>query len=606
MNRLLIGAAFLCSGIAPALAQESEPEILGTVILGGLIPTGQLDYARAYSVDIVTEEELEDAGDISVAEFLARRPGISMSRAGPAGGTTTLRVRGLGSQYIAVRIDGIDVTDPSNTQIFYDFGQLTTSGISRIEILKGSQSAAYGSEAVGGVINIVTQRAEGPGTEASIEVEGGSHDTFRGSLGAATRTELGELAFSLSRIDTDGFSAAAEGTEDDGFEQTFVTLRGAVQASDAVRLGFSAFRRDSEAEFDESFPALRDGTPDEVAETDAFGRRAFAEIDGGGLYHELSVSRFDVDRISTADGVESRFEGERAAVAYTATAEFAAGSFAFGAEHTREDFASGGADGDQETTGVFGEVVYALRPETELAFALRHDLHSEFDDFTSVRAAVAHDLRPDLTLRAVAATGFRAPSLYERFGPYGSDELEPEESRTLELGADYVLARGSVGATLFFTEVDELIQYVVRDPVTFAGGYEQVPGTTRTRGVELEARVDLTRRIGAFGNYTYTEAEAADGSRLLRVPRHDLTLGLEAEVGARAAARLTLRHVADVVDFGGRLDDYTVADAAARYRISDRSEAFLRVENLFDEDYETVLGYGTSGRAVFAGLRASF
>lgn len=607
MTKIAPALLALCASALPAAAQQDD--VLGTVILGGLIPLDRPAYSRAYSVDIVSGDELREAGDISVAEFLGRRAGISFSRSGPIGGTTTLRVRGLGSQYVAVRIDGIDVTDPSNPQIFYDFGQLTTSGISRIEILKGSQSAAYGSEAVGGVINIITARPDEDGTVVDAEVEAGSFDTWRGEVGVRSRIGRGELALSLSRITTDGFSARDEdlgNDEDDGFAQTFATLYGAVQVTDDLRLGASAFVRDTEAEFDE-FGG--DGTPDELADTRSRGARAFAQLYAFGVEHELSFARFDIDRTSRSNGVEDVFEGDRGTVTYTGSTLIGGTTLAFGAEATEESYAAGGRDGDQETVGAFVEAIAQVTPAMELALAARYDWHSDFDDFVSGRLALAYDVTPALTLRGVAATGFRAPSLFERFSIYGSPDLDPEDSRTLELGADLRLDRGTLAATAFYTEIDDLIGFE-------GASYTQVPGTTRTHGLEIAGEVDLTERVTLVGAYTYTETQDAAGDRLVRVPRHDLSLGLDAEITGQLRGRLVARHVADVIDAAFDppaferelvpLDDYTVADASLTYRLRQGPEAFLRVENILNEDYQTVRGFGTAGRSFYAGLRASF
>ena len=608
MKRHAFAAAAVAASATAAGAQVASD---GTVVIGGLIPLGTPTYSQAYSIDIVSEEELEEAGDIPLADYLARRAGISFTRNGPIGGTANLRVRGLDDQYLTVRIDGIDVTDPSGPQMVYDFGQITTSGISRIEILKGSQSAAFGSEAVAGVINIVTARAEEDGPSAEVEVEAGTYGTYRGSLTTAYRDERVELAFNVSRITTDGFSAQDENDgndEADGFDQTRMSVSGSYRLTDAVTLGLSAFASDSEAEFDE-FGG--DGTPDEVVETDQRGARIYAEVYALGIDHNFAVTRYDIDRTSRSNGNEDTFEGDRLGATYTGAVDLTdRATLAFGAEWTREEFQTDGAEGDETTSGVFGEVLFQATPQAELALALRYDSHSDFDDVVSGRAALAFDLPDGLTLRAVAATGFRAPSLYERFDPvFGNEDLEPEESRSLEFGVEKRFSRGEVEATVFYTEIDELIGFG-------DSTYVQVPGTSRTRGIELEASYDVTDRIGLFGNYTYTDAEDAEGERLLRVPRHDVALGLEALLTERLSGRFLVRHVSDQVDaifppptFAAvpvDLDDYTVADASLTYAFDARAEAYLRVENLFDEEYQTALGFGTSDRAVYAGIRASF
>ncbi len=457
---------------------------------------------------------------------------------------------------------------------------------------------------MGGVVNIVTARG-GAGREASVEVEAGSFDTRRAALRLATRAGRADLAFSLSHIETDGISAADENDgndEADAFEHTQLTFSAAWQLSDALRVGMSGFRTEGEAEFDGTFPVLADGSLDDVSEIGSTGARVFAELSTGGIDHTFAVNRYRIDRTLKSDGFTSDFAGDRTVFAYTGAARLGeATTLAFGFEHTDESYESTFDAGTQTTWGVFAELIGQIGPGAELALALRRDAHSDFDDVVSGRAALAFDLDDATRLRLAAATGFRAPSLYERFAAFGvgNPDLEPETSRSLEFGLERQWSRGRVEATLFFLEIDELIQYV--DP-----GYVQVDGATRSRGVELVGEADLSDRLSLFGNLTYTEARDARDRRLDRTPRVDILMGLDAALTDRLEARATLRHVADTVDLGHPLDDYTVADLRLAYAFSDQAEAYLRVENLFDEEYQTARGYGTPDRAIFAGVRASF
>jgi vitamin B12 transporter len=203
------------------------------------------------------------------------------------------------------------------------------------------------------------------------------------------------------------------------------------------------------------------------------------------------------------------------------------------------------------------------------------------------------------TLRASYSTGFRAPSLNELFGPFGANpDLQPETSRSTEIGVDHDFGRGVASATLFYTEIDDLI--------AFSGGYNQVPGTSVTQGFELGLSYDITERITAFGNYAYLDATDRNGNRLARVPRHDTTLGVSAEFGQNWSADFSMQMVSDRIDGGAPIEDYTVADLSIGYGLSDTTEVYLRVDNLFDEEYQTTRNYGTSDRAFYIGLRTRF
>jgi vitamin B12 transporter len=228
--------------------------------------------------------------------------------------------------------------------------------------------------------------------------------------------------------------------------------------------------------------------------------------------------------------------------------------------------------------------------------------------------ALAWQAGPETTLRAVAGTGFRAPSLFERFSSFGDPDLEAEESRSLELGVERRFGPESfVKATAFYTEIDNLIDF---DGFATACGsgfgcYAQVEGTTRTRGLELSGRYAFADGQAAlFGNYTYTEAETEAG-RLPLVPRHDLLLGIEGRLADGLRGQVDMRHVADVeaspfAPADNEVGDYTLANLSLTYDLGRGTEAQLRVENVLDEDYETVGGFNQPGRAVYLALRRAF
>ena len=202
-------------------------------------------------------------------------------------------------------------------------------------------------------------------------------------------------------------------------------------------------------------------------------------------------------------------------------------------------------------------------------------------------------------MRASAANGFRAPSGYELFGPYGAAALQPEKSRSVDLGVERSWQDDRMlRATLFRIETDNLIDYVYPS-------YLQIAGETRREGVEIEGTLPAGPAI-LRAAYTLTEGSnppiSAGNTWNSIYGRHQLALGLGADLGAGWQGDLGLRHVAD----RQTLPDYTVADATIRRFLSDGTEAYLRVENLFDADYQLWQGYGTSGRAFYVGLRRSF
>ncbi|AHM03401.1 hypothetical protein roselon_01001 [Roseibacterium elongatum DSM 19469] len=601
-KRLAMTAVCALVAANPALAQETLFQLDEIIFSAGL--TEIEEDRTGVTVDVLTTEDLRYAGDIQLSNTLATVPGLSVSQNGPVGTATTVRIRGLDSDYIPVFLNGIDVTDPSSAQMGFDFGVLTGAAATRVEILRGSQGAIYGSEAIGGVVNITTDLApEDLGTEVTISLEAGSYETYLASLGIGARFERGTLSFSATELVTEGFSAADENdgnSEEDGHQSTTLMLTGEYDATDALTLGFSAFYIDSFSEID-GFPApaftLAD-TQDEQ-EDERYGLRAYANFDAFGIEHEIAASGSRTERYYPG-GFTEDFRGDRVTLSYLGTASVRqADTLTFGIDVTEEDFEAGADSGDVETAAVFAEYVAAFGSDFDLSTSLRYDEHSIFGGQATGRIAAAWRPAEGTVVRGSIATGFRAPSLFELYsGFFGNPDLEPEQSRSIELGIEREFGDLTLGATVFYTEIDDLIRFS-------GGGYNQVPGTSTTQGVELTADYMLSDAVTAFANYTYTEAEDQTGARLRRVPRHDTTLGIAGEFGPNWSGSFSLQNVADRVD-PAPMDDYVLANGQIGYGITEEAEIYLRIENIFDEEYQTATGYGTSDRAFYIGLRSRF
>ena len=605
-STLLTTAATAALFAVPGTAFAQDTAIdLGTIILSGALTPQDVSRTGA-TVEVLDAEDLATA-PLSLNDTLARLPGVSFSSNGGLGTATTLQIRGLGNPYIGVRIDGIDVTDPSGTQNAFNFGGITTLGLGRVEVVKGSQSSLYGSEAVGGVVNITTARRDELGFGADVTVEAGSYNTYSGALGLYARTEEGGLAFNISRVTSDGFSARAGDDEDDGYEQTLATLSGDYALTDALTLGFSLLYRDAEVEIDRS---TSDNTG--VNQTEQSGGRVYAEIDAFGIDHTLSYATFTTDRTDPGGFTES-FKGERQELSYLGTTEFGSTTVSFGLDRTEEEFDTDTNSGEDDTNSVFGEAIFRPSNDLDIAVSLRRDDSSDFGGATTGRVALAWQATPDTTIRAIAGTGFRAPSLFERFSSFGDPDLDPEESRSFEIGVEQRLNADSfVKATLFYTEIDDLIDFDGASTACSSGFgcYNQVPGTTVSQGIELSGHYAVTDAVAVYGNYTYTDAKTED-DRLARVPRHDLLLGVEAGITDRLSGYADVQYVADIepsafAPADNLVDDYTLVGLGLTYEISDTTEAYVRAENLFDEEYETAGGFNQPGQSFFAGIRASF
>ncbi|MEX3316667.1 TonB-dependent receptor plug domain-containing protein [Sulfitobacter sp. PS-8MA] len=590
----------------PTASSAQDAFDLGEVVLSGSLSPVAEDRTGA-TVEVLEGDDLAGR-DTSVIQRLDRLPGISSTANGGLGANATLQVRGLPGRYVVVRVNGIDMNDPSGTQNSFNFGSLTPAGIDRIEVLKGSQSALYGSEAIGGVIDITTYRPTELGFSGRVSGEYGSDNTRAATLSLGYLTERAELAYTYGRVLTDGFSARADDGEDDGFRQTTQTFTGRYNLTEEFTIGAAVTDRSGDLEIDRSSTNNSGATSFEER-----GARVFGEWQTGTVLHTFAYSHFDIDRRDPS-GFTTRFQGDRERLSYLGSAALAGDmTLNFGLDRTEESFNSGGSTGDERTLSAQAELLMAPLDNVDLSAALRYDDNSDFGSKATGRLAAVWRPQDDLAFRAVLGTGFRAPSLYERFSFYGDAGLQPEESRSFELGVEKTYGdMASVKATVFYTEIDDLIQF---DGASTACGsgfgcYNQVPGTSKSRGIELSSTYALSARTEVFGNYTYTHA-STNGERLTRTPKHDLLLGVETDVTDRLQATLDIRHVGDVVPSiyapaDHKVGTYTLVGAGMSYEVTDTAQAYLRIENLFDEDYETAGGYNTPGRSAFFGLRADF
>ncbi len=603
--RSSVSALALCS-LAPALHAQDIIVLDDVIVSASTTPTEAT--ATGSVVEVVDPADLTVSAPTKITDGLARLPGVSASANGGFGSATALRIRGLSTQYVSVRINGIDVSDPSTTQTQFNWGSLTSAGLGRIEVLKGAQSALYGSEAIGGVVSVFSKQPEEIGTTAEIGLEYGSYNTLRADTTIATKGERGQISLTLSSIDSDGFSSAEEddgNTEADPYSGVFALLSGSYALSDTVTLGADVLYQNEATNID-AF-AGPGGDADRPFYTDRTGVRGYVQAETGLWAHEFAISTFRTERRDprTAFG-SGAFDGARTELTYSAVGDFGPQVLSFGANYTEEEAQFDSGTFDYNSAAVFGEYRQEVSEALDYSAALRIENHSEFGTHSTGRLAVAYRPADGTVLRASLGTGFRAPSLNELFGPFnfsGPPSLEPETSTSFELGVTQSYGAGTqIAATLFYTEIDNLIDYPVN-------GYVQVPGSSVSQGIELSGQYALSDRVSLFGAYTYTDAKDAKGDQLRRVPLHDIVLGLDADITDRLSASLSWQRVMDRADDGfpaAPMGDYNLVNAAVSYAISDSAEAYLRIENLLDEEYQTSAGYGTSDRAAYVGIRASF
>ncbi|RZJ96622.1 MAG: TonB-dependent receptor [Brevundimonas sp.] len=604
---LLLASAAALALPSVVHAQDDDTTLPEVVVTATRIPSIVQDTPGARVIDAAT---IQQRGAVFAADILADVPGLSVTRSGAFGGVAQVRMRGASPGKTLVLVDGVPVNDPAEVSGAYDFAGFELGDIDRIELLSGPQSSLWGSDAIGGVIAFTTREIDGLAAEA----EAGSYDTLRGRLSAGIANDQYAIGAYVSRFDTDGVSAADQADDNpeaDGFDNTTVGVRGRYAFTPAIKVDGSARWSDSHADLD-GFPAptyvLADTSDTQDSEQwSGFGRLTVGAL---GLTHQFSISASDIVRDTVSD-FPTHFEANRQVYRWQAYGETAALTYAFGAEREEtKGSLSTGAVADLGTTALFGVARYDLGA-LSLTGGLRWDDTDDFGSETTGRISAAYDLPAGFIVSGAYGTGFKAPSISQSVCDYCFSSvpvpvLTPETADSVELALGWTSAdrRLTGRATVYRLNVEDQITYFT-DFSTFDSYYINV-ARTRTDGVELEADAILGGGFDLSLAYAWTDAvDRSNDSRLLRVPDHSGSATL-VWAGDRLSGALTVRAESDQGDAGGIRDGFVTANLSAAYALTERVSLTARVENLADERYQQVLGYGEPGRSAYVGIRLRY
>ena len=647
----LPSAAALCAP-APALAsaQDAEPEDTWqaddeVIVADFRIPTERFTITvtgtssstvnTGEAVTVIGEQEIESLQGADLQRVLRRAPGVTFTRNGGAGAFSTVRVRGAAGEQLLVLVDGAEVNDPASPGGGFDFGNLLTGNVSMLDLLRGSNSTIWGSDAIGGVLAVTTDTQEG--AEASVEY--GARDTLFATVAAGTGVgeDAGFVGVSASWFDTNGFSAAAAGTEADGFEQWAVNGQARAYLSGDLELFARGRYAEGELEVD-GFPAPAFALADtgEFQETRQYSGSAGAVFQNSVLLLRGVYSFADTERANfnpafgsapgfVADGHQDRIElrGEWRAIGPLLVN--------FGAEQEWSAFQTNFTP-RQTTDTTAGYVQLGFEFGDIAAHAgVRHDDDARFGGATSFGADLSYGLSDRLRLTASVGEGFKAPTLFQELSDFGNPLLRPERSTSLDFGLAWgdraMPGRGYAAAILFRRDTDDLIDFIgcfgSTSPICANrpfGTYDNV-GRARAQGLEIDAGYAAAEGVTARFAYAFVDTEnrstgdANLGNRLARQPRHAATLGVDWDTAPDAPLGLTLgadmRYVSGAFDDAANsvaLDGYLLLDLRANIALAPLGngtlDLFGRVENVADTDYQTAAGFGQPGRGVFVGLRA--
>jgi len=568
------------------------------------------------AVTVIGEGEIEAVQGPDLTRVLERVPGLTFSRNGGLGGFTGVRLRGSEAEQVLTVLDGVRVSDPAAPSGGFDFGNLLGNNLAKIEVLRGSNSTIWGSDAIGGVI-VASTRAES-GLAASAEY--GADDSFTGAAsGGISDADTGFLGGSASYTRTDGFSAAASGTEPDGFEQWVLEGHGRYYFSQEFELFARVRQAEGTLEIDGfPAPAFALADTDDVQETSQTFGSAGAVYDTGPLYVQASYSFADTARDNLDGSGAETFTSEGQSDRLSLRGEWRPiGPLIvnFGAENEWTSYETLFDTGDN--TRIFGAYVQAGIEWRGISghIGMRVDDHADFGSETSFGADVSYAVADNLRLRASVGEGFKAPSLFQLLSDFGNAGLTPEESTSMDIGVAYGDRSQSLygSVTAFRRVTQDQIVFVgcfgVTDPICDNrpfGTYDNV-SRTRASGIEVEAGASVTDWLRLQAAYAYTDTENRDtGNELARRPAHALTLTADVSPFDALSLGADLRIVSSAFDDAGNftpLGAYEVMSVRAAYNVTDQIQLFGRIENAWDEDYQTAAGYATRGRAAFVGAR---
>ncbi|MEN9684122.1 MAG: hypothetical protein RLZZ427_1873 [Pseudomonadota bacterium] len=613
-------AGLLAAQPARAEAAPTDAEI--TVIATGT----RLRVEQAgQPVTVLTAEALEAVQGPDLTRALARIPGLIVNRNGGQGAFTGVRLRGAESEQVLVLVDGVRVEDVSAPSGGFDFGTVTSGGLGRIDVLRGSNSVVWGSAAIGGVIALSSRELNG--IDASIE--GGSGNALTADATAGLASERYALTLNGGHARSDGLSSAAvSGREADGFSQWRVGGKGRVNLTPELSLMAAARYADTHTDMD-GFPApdyAFADTPEYQVTRQASGRAA-AHYETAGLTLEAGYAAAATLRdyydptYGTAPSYGYKAHSERADLTgHIALPSQLALDVGGDSEWTRY---SGTYDAEQHArlSSIHGLLGW-YGDQASLSVGVRHDDHSRFGGAWTSGANGSVKLAGDVRLRASYGEGFKAPTLFQLLSDYGNAALVPERARSYDAGIEWGGERLKAAITLFRRDSRNLIAYVScygRSNGICAnrpyGTYDNI-GRARADGVEAELTAKPVTGLSLHLAWTYDRARnltigtANYGKDLARRSRHTFTASADWTTPLHA-----LVIGADLRVRSGSFDDAAntvriaggaIADVRASLPVSERIELFGRVENLFDHHLPTVAGYGSPGRAGYGGIRVRY
>jgi len=571
------------------------------------------------NINIITAQEIEERHYSTVVEALNSLAGVDFTSNGGAGTLTNVYLRGMSSNRVLLLIDGIRYNDVTSTS-GASFAHLMTSNIERIEIIKGAQSGIWGADASAGVINIITKQAK-KGLQFSASEEFGSFATTKSNINLSYKNDQFYLQANHNDLNTKGFTSyATRGTdinqyEDDAYSNKTTNIKAGFTITPTNKIDISHTIIDANGNFDDT---TADNTFNNNSTDDKFSSINFNHIDS---FNEVNIyaKKSTFSRVSSSKSAfgqnNSKFNGNVKEYGLTSEISYSIDSFILlGGEYKKFEDENPTIHNGYTSKAFFltnNNKLNSSFGTTIISESLRHDNYNKFDDKTTGKIGLKHTFLNKLNASANYGTAYNVPTPYNLYAPgstyagifypIGNQNLQPEETKSF----DITLGFKALSLTYFDTKVDNLIQYT--------SGFNNINGTSKIKGYELTYSQNFLDDFLINSSYTKLDTKDADGFSLQRRADESIKVGLDYYGVENLHLGINGEYIGDRIEYAygthnisAETGNYTVANFVANYEVDKHMSVYGKVDNITDKYYQTVNGYATSPRAVYAGMKLTY
>ena len=582
-------------------------------------------------VDVIDEEIIQNKKATFLTQILSTTPGISVSQNGPVGSTTEIKIRGYGSKYIKVYYDGIDIADVTGVEVKPYIVGIPSNNLKKIEILQGSQSALYGSEAVGGVLFLETKDLKEK-NDSSINIQYGSYNTKSLSISTGYQIEGTKLGLRFSNTESDGYSAletSKEGAENDGYFNREISIKTLTDFNNGASFSLNLLNTFNKGDYDGFMGDAENYYYEQLNQ----GLGAKLSIKGKNSDQKFGLNFYKTDRTQFSPFASTEYYGNRGSIDYQILRNFNFGRGIFGLAAETNTVEINKTDKVVNNYASFISLLTKPINNATLDTTIRLDDHSVFGQKITGRITGTYQPNKDLVIKVGSGTGFRAPSLDEMYGQYnvndpsnfradsngdftvlyGNPLLKPENSTSMDAGFSYRINKFNavISGSIFNIKIDNAISWDPEDPTDwYDGKYNQFGSKSERKGFDLRLNTSINSN-SKFG-ISYANTTDENGNSVSNIPKQVINVSLFSKVTDKLSINGELQSVSELTgvksDGSGvvPLKDYNLLNAKLSYLLNGNSKIYLNGENLLDETYETSSGYGTAKRSFYLGYERQF